>query len=305
MKKNILNSVFLLSMLLAFTACDFVQNVNPPLEPSNGNGSASNIFISDSTTNSDPSLRKALVEDYTGHKCGNCPAAADQLSTLETQYPGKIVPLAIHAGFFAQVNPLYPTDFRNTAGDAYDTQFGVSNVGNPNGLVNRVGYGTGSFIKAYTIWGTEISNQTALTPKFQLLIKYKYDTGNAMMTTEVKVKSLANNTGTYKVAILLTEDSVIAEQLDYRIQVPPAPSQKKSDYQFNHLLRGAINSEWGAAVFTGGAILNTTETVLSTNYQINSSYKKSKCHILAYIYDADPASPTFYEVLQVEELQLK
>ena len=305
MKNIILNSIAVVATSMLFIGCDFVNDANPPLEPSNSGGAATNVYVSDSTTNSNPSLRKALVEDYTGHKCGNCPRAAEELVSLETQYPGKIVPLAIHAGFFATINAAYPTDFRTTVGNTYDTQFGISTAGNPNGLINRVGYGTGGFIKAYTGWGTEVAANTALTPKFQILLKYKYDTGTLKMNTDVKVKSLANNTGTYKVVILLTEDSVIAEQLDYNIVVPPAPSQKIADYEFDHLLRGAINSDWGDAVFVTGASVNAIETISTANFQINSSYKIKKCHVVAYIYDADPASPTYYEVLQAEELQLK
>ncbi len=254
MKKLISNLAIALSVVTLFS-CDFVQDANPPAEPSTTGGAATNQYVSDSTINSNPALRKVLVEDYTGHKCGNCPRAAEELVSLESQYPGKIVPLAIHAGFFATVNAAYPTDFRTTTGDTYDTQFGISSAGNPNGLINRVGYGTGGFIKAYTSWGGEISTNLAQSPKFQVTIKYKYETGTLKMNTDVKVKSLSSNTGIYKTVVLLTEDSIIAEQLDYNVAVPPATSQKIPDYQFDHLLRGTINSAWGDAVFTGGAVV--------------------------------------------------
>jgi thiol-disulfide isomerase/thioredoxin len=304
MKRIITQIVALTVIIIIIVSCDYVQDANPPLEPSDSAGPATNVYVSDSTTNANPSLKKVLVEDYTGHKCGNCPAAAEVLEGLDTNinYAGKIIPLAIHAGFFAAVSAAYPTDFKNTAGTAYDTQFGISSAGNPNGLVNRVGYGTGSFIKAYTSWGSEIALQIAQAPKFQILLKYKYDTGNLKLNTDVKVKSLSNNTGTYKLVILLSEDSIIAEQLDYRL---PSGSQLISNYKFNHVLRGAINSEWGDAIFTSGANINTIETISNINFQLNSSYRLRKCHIVAYIYDADPSSPTYYEVLQSEELKMK
>lgn len=302
MKKIISQTATLLLIISSMVSCDFVKNANPPLEPSNTGGPATNVYITDSTTNSNPSQRKVLVEDYTGHKCGNCPAAADVLKALETQYMGKIVPLAVHAGFFSTINANYPSDFRTTAGNAYDTQFGNSAAGNPNGLTNRNGYGTGGFIKAYSAWGSEVSQQITQAPKFQLFIKYKYDSGTLLLSTDVKVKSLTTNTGVYKVVVLLSEDSVIAEQLDYRL---PSGSQFVTNYEFDHMLRGAINSEWGDVVFTGGAILNSTQTLSTTNFQIKSTYKIPKCHVIAYIYDANPASSTYYEVLQVEEVKLK
>jgi hypothetical protein len=294
MKKIFLNSIAIIFAVITAFSCDFVQNANPAIEPAASTTGGSNIIY-----------RKVLVEDYTGHKCGNCPAAADELSTLEGQYAGKIVPLAIHAGFFAAVNAAYPTDFRNTVSTNYDTQFGVSAAGNPNGLINRVGYGTGGFIKAYTSWGSEISQMVSQAAKFQIRITNTFNTGTNSLNTDIMVRSLAANTGTYKLVVLLTEDSVIAEQLDYRIVVPPAPSQKVSDYEFNHLLRGAINSDWGDAVFTNSANLNDSVVKSYTNYTINAGYNAAKCHVIAYIYDADAASPTYYEVLQVEEAHVK
>ena len=77
------------------------------------------------------------------------------------------------------------------------------------------------------------------------------------------------------------------------------------NYEFDHLLRGSVNSEWGDAIFTSGAPLNSTEFINLSNFQLNCTYKIKKCHLIAYIYDANSVSPTNYEVLQVEELKLK
>ena len=285
MKKIFTQIVALLFIHVMIVSCDFVHNANPKIEPT-FNGNTSVIY------------KKILVEDYTGHKCGNCPIAADVLKSLESQYSGKIVPLAIHAGFFANINTTYPTDFRTTAGNAYDTQFGISTAGNPNGLINRLGYGSGGFIKAYSVWGSEISQQITQAAKFEIKIKNNYTAGSGNLNTDITVRSLANNNGVYKLVVLLSEDSIIAEQLDYRL---PSGSQFVPNYEFNHVLRGAINSEWGDAIFTTSANLNDSVVKSFPSFTINSTYKASKCHVIAYLYDADPSSPTYYEVLQAEE----
>ncbi len=289
MKKLILNSTILLSLLAVIVSCDFVRNVNQPVAPT-------------TTTGSTVVYRNVLVEDYTGHKCGNCPAAAVQLTTMEAQYPGKVIPLAIHAGFFAKTNVQYPTDFQTTVGDAYDTQFGNSAAGNPNGLINRVGYGTGSFIKQWSSWGAEVATQLAKPAIFQIRIHNVFNSATSILNTDVTVKSLANNTGTYKLVVLVTEDSLIAEQLDYR---QPSGQQTIPNYEFNHVLRTAVNSTWGDAVFTSSANLNDSIVKTYSNFSINSAYRASKCHIVAYIYDASPASTTYYEVLEANEAKLK
>lgn len=293
MKKLIIHSIGFIFAVTLLSSCDFVHNANPELTPTGGSNNNSTIIY-----------RKAFVEDYTGHKCGNCPAAAIQLSALESQYSGKIVPVAVHAGFFAAVSaPQYTTDLRSSDGTAYDTQFGNSAAGNPNGLINRIGYGTSGFIKQWSSWAAEVAAVTAIPAKFQIKIKNTYNAGTKNLDTDITVKSLDNNTGTYKLVVLLTEDSIIAEQLDYS---KPVGSQYITNYEFNHVLRGSINSTWGDAIFTGGtAALNDSIVKSYTGYTLNAAYRSKKCHVVAYVYDANSSSPTYYEVLQAEEAHVE
>lgn len=286
MKKIVVNSIMIIAAMLFAIRCDYVTNVKDPNAA---------VITGD---------RKVLVEDYTGHKCGNCPAAADTLKYLEkhSKYKGKIIPIAIHAGFFATTGGSYPTDLRNNVGNAYDTQFGISAAGNPNGLINRVSYGSATFIKAYSTWESEVVQMLNSAAKFTIKIKNDYDTSSKNLNTTITVRSLANVTGQYKLVVLLTEDSIIAEQLDYRL---PSGSQLVSNYEFNHVLRDAINSTWGDPIFAGGAVVNDSIVKSYTGYSLNASYRSKKCHVVAYVYDANSSSPTYYEVLQAEEAHVE
>jgi hypothetical protein len=284
MKKIIYQISILIAIIIMIVSCDKVKDVKDPnAEAIKGN-------------------RKVFVEDYTGHKCGNCPAAADTLKYLTKKYPGQVVALAIHAGFFANINASYPTDLRNPVSTAYDNTFGVSLAGNPNGLINRSGFGSANFIKAYTTWEGDVAQMLSRPAKFDIKIRNTFTTSNNNLNTSITVKSLTNNAGIYKLVILLSEDSIIAEQLDYRL---PSGSQLIPNYEFNHVLREAVNSSFGDPIFTSGAVANDSAVKAFPNYSINSAYNASKCHIIAYVYDADPNSPTYYEVLQVEEAHVK
>ena len=56
----------------------------------------------DTTQTSDTSYKRiALLEDFTGHKCVNCPQAAQLAKNLQLAHKGQIVVVEIHAGFFA------------------------------------------------------------------------------------------------------------------------------------------------------------------------------------------------------------
>ncbi len=287
MKKIVLISMVLI--MIAVTSCDYVNNT---VQPTNGG----------STPNSSIVYKKVLLENYTGHKCGFCPAAALELKKLKNTYGNKIVPVCVHAGFQAFSNAIYPSYFQTPAGDTYDTQFGNSAAGNPNGLVNRASYGTASFIKQWSNWNTELAQQIAIPSKIQLKIKNTFNTSNNSLSTAITIKALTALTGQYKLVVLLTEDSIIGEQADYS---KPVGSQFITDYEFNDVMRGTINSAWGDMVFS--TTINASDSVVKiySNYALNTTYKANKCHVVAYVYDANSSSSNYYEVMQAEREKVK
>ena len=137
MKKK-LHRLLPLLLPLLFSSCDKVKD--PYGVKSNGGGTPA------------AKVRKVLLEDYTGHLCTNCPPAAQTAQTIKGIYGNRLVIMAVHAGFYAQVNPApYGYDFTTAIGDIYLNQFGISN--NPIGMVNRRGY-PANHLKNYSDWGT-------------------------------------------------------------------------------------------------------------------------------------------------------
>ena len=50
--------------------------------------------------------KKILIEDFTGHKCQNCPDASKEIKAIQNLYPNQVIALAIHVSSFAKPNPL-------------------------------------------------------------------------------------------------------------------------------------------------------------------------------------------------------
>lgn len=289
MKRGFILAAVFASAALIYQSCDYVSNAVPATATSS-TGSSAIIY------------RKVLIEDYTGHKCGNCPAAARELRKLDSIYAGKVVPMAVHAGFYANVtpasNPPYPTDLKSSAGTEYDNFFGNSLAGNPNGLVNRLGYGTASFIRQWSDWGTVAYSMMSMPADFKITITNTYNSATNQVTSVITTKAINAKTGTYNLVVALTEDSIIGEQVDYSL---PAAEQYMTDYEFNHVLRGTLTPSWGDQIVS--ASINAGDSVVKTisNYQLAANWKWQKCHIVAYLYDAATGSPTQYEILQVEQ----
>lgn len=50
-------------------------------------------------TSSNEYVKNILIEDFTAHRCSNCPNAAREIDAIHDVYGSKIISLAIHAGF--------------------------------------------------------------------------------------------------------------------------------------------------------------------------------------------------------------
>jgi thiol-disulfide isomerase/thioredoxin len=101
--------------------------------------------------------QKVLIEDFTGFRCGNCPAAADIANNLYKAYKGKLIVLGIHSGptFASPRGKLYSTDFRTTVGEELFNTFLGATGGQPNGMVNRAG--DGNKIIAPDGWSAQVA----------------------------------------------------------------------------------------------------------------------------------------------------
>lgn len=300
MKKNLFILATLLGTL-AFQSCDYVAD---PRQTTEGGGG------SDSTVHE----RRVLVEDYTGHKCTACPAAAVAAEQLVDNFGDKVIVVAVHAGFFATPTPpagappsSYLADFRTAAGTTYDgtSYFGISNMGNPNGMVNRKDYtpSTTTHIKAYTSWATEVSGLLAYAPVADLTITNTYNSVTRSLSTNLVSEFISDTllTGTYKLVVMLTQDSIVDYQLDGTTHVP--------NYVFDHVLRDNLNGTWGDTLVSGtitpyAQITKNYVYTLPATYPIaggatSTACVDSKCHVVAFIYNT-----ANYEIIQAAEAKV-
>jgi hypothetical protein len=249
-------------------------------------------------------IRKILVEDYTGHECGNCPAAARVINnTLIPIYGEKVVAVAVHAGYFADIAAApFDGDFSTPAGDAYDspTYFNISQGGgNPAGMINRIHFNSStlSHIKAHNSWVTYVDSLSRLPAIAGIKIICTYNTTTRVANLNLESKFLSDLTGNYKLVVLLTQDSIIAAQKDY---TTPSPSIV-TNYMHRHVLRDAINGTWGTDIITtgnasAGQIVNKSYSYTIPTIIKNIPCDDNHCHIVAFIYNAST-----YEVIQAEE----
>lgn len=273
-------------MFLLFAGCDVIE----PAERKQTGG----VIIDDTGV-----VKKVLVEDFTGYRCGHCPKAADVAVELMDTYKDKVVVIAIHSGdtYAKPFGLKYVYDFRTAVGEELFPLF-IAGAGQPNGTINRKSF-NGTYPVYHTGWAAKV--QAALTEKPKMTIKLQpaYDAATQTLTVKTTVKYLQAGTTDQKLALYLTEDSIVYYQKDYRVQ-SPAP-EDVPNYLHRHVLRGAVGDygafgkQISAAAIAAGAEFTETFTLSFAG----KDWKPEHCAVVGLVNDGATK-----EVLQAEEVKI-
>lgn len=267
--------------LLGLASCDVIEN---PIK----DGGVVNPVESDTV------YRNVFIEDFTGHRCKNCPKASKEIEALVAFYGDRIIPLAIHSGssvFTAPNPPDYPTDFTTQDGDDIAAAFGGVPA-QPIGMVNRMDY-TGSSIAHWKTY----SNWTPLSASFMdelaiADIKMTATINGSNIETDAKVTFLGDQNGTYDIAVYLKEDNIVAPQL--------LPTDVRDpDYVHHNVFRTAITAPMGESL-ASGAISDSTEFTASYSTALDPSWDEANLQVIGIIFDN-----TTREVMQAVQVDVE
>lgn len=287
-------------------SCDKVPSRIPPVKPDCVLDSSVVVI----NTNTSSNLRKVLLEDYTGHRCGNCPPAIEQVDVLIKKYPRLIV-VANHVTetYAAPLTTKYKKDLRDPASKDWDENFfKISNNGLPVGSVNRKLVTSSSYRMPYADWDQNIAIEMAKPQTVKLNVTTYYDTDQKILNVKVLSTFKAAMAFNVNITMLLTMDSLISDQTDYG---PPAgavviDNDRRPDFVFDHFMVKSLNGTWGQLLKTGPIAANDTVSVRKDcNYVSKCFYKNELCtddthmYLVVFVYNE-----TTKEVLQVEKVKI-
>lgn len=300
MKRILVASVILIGVVIA-GSCDKVTNPYPKttsttldwsLYPGGDSTAYVNAGLWPTFTANTNTLRNVMIEDFTGHKCVNCPLATANMEQLIATNPSRIFGVAIHSsanglGAFQEVDAEYSEEFfcdeGLTIGAFFGTIPGSDFIGNPRFCVNRVIANNQYTTNA----GSAISNKTttclasALKVNIQAASNYFASTRGLFLHTEVD-KIDQTLTADLGLVVYVVEDSLIAPQI-----VPTSldPDGKDDAYIHREIMRGCIDGK------AFGRILGAADLNANGKYYVNYSYKVpteleiDNMHLVIYVYD--------------------
>ncbi len=241
--------------------------------------------------------QNVLIEDYTGHTCGNCPEAADIAHQLQKVYGSdRVIVVAVHSGPFAVPRPPdYPADWRSEVGEQLDQTFRISRAGNPNGLVNRITY-NGKFIQSKDNWAPATVELMARKPKLDIVATSTYSPATRKVDVAVELNYLESGTSDYNLCAWIIENGLKGDQTDYRV----SPSHIH-DFAFDHVLRTALNGTWGDQISETDVPAGSKRT-RSLTYTIPSDkdWNVANCELVVFVHRYN----TTKEIVQAVKVKL-
>ncbi len=280
-----------LAISIGFTSCDVLEG---PFDEQTNN-----------TIDTTKPLRKILLEDYTGHTCGNCPCAAEEAKLLDSIYGERVIVVSTHVGFFAEPYPSgskFRSDFRTTAGEELATAFDVGcntcGIGLPAGMISRTKYNNDRVLSS-TAWASAIAQlDTAVIAEMEM--SKTYNSTSRTVNISVEVKYLKAASAEHQLVLYAVEDSVINWQKFYAQCSPTGGNIDVPDFIHRHLLRGAVNSTWGDKLYTINTIIPKGYTTTKTYSQVlDPTWSDKHMSYVAFIQDN-----VTKEIIQAEEIHL-
>jgi hypothetical protein len=275
MKKYLKLSLFLFT-IIGFTSCDYIDQ---PIQGGGINpGDTAKVY------------RNILIDDFTGHKCVNCPEAAEMIETMEglTIFKDRIVSVAVHTGFFANAFAA-PFDalYKTTDGEDLAGVFGPSNF--PIGMVNRIDF-PNDHLKSFQSW-PDVANQF-VGQETEIDIQPSANmTSDSTFNVSVDLEYRADLSNTdLNITVLITESGIISAQTSHSGDI--------ADYEHKHMLRGTTNTIIGESIGINGKAVGDKETY-STTGTLPSSSVAANSHLVVYVYNT-----ATQEIMQVEQIDL-
>lgn len=246
------------------------------------------------------SSRVILIEDFTGHKCPNCPAATDLGKQLVNDNPGQVFVVAVHnSGNFSEPDDKFPADFETEAGENLRVEFQIASF--PAGLIDRQEWNN-SFRVGMGQWennvNTKLQDPDYMELNFRVNSTNIYNTDSRILRVVPNVTALDNQSGEIYFVAYILENGIVSPQEDSRF---PNETPIK-DYVHNHLLRASFPlDDIGAKIFenpsSGDQYMTEFQSMDELRFELKPEWVDQNCEVAYVIYNRTSKEVLHFEVM--------
>ena len=262
---KIIKILLIVSLLSLIGACDIIDR------PYEQDGEV----IVEPTDNE----RRALLIEFTGINCPNCPAASKEAHRIIDKYEGKVIGLNIHASTLAKPNSASQPNFKNSTSD--EIYASTNRPSLPGGLISQ--FLVGDAVSNSTVnWETEVADVISKNADIEIKIT-KTDKFN------FEIEFFKELSSDLRIAAYFTEFDYIGYQLDGTTQIP--------DYNHSYILRTSILGDLGQDLNLTN-IIDKKLSVQADIPAIDAKWTAENLRVVCFVYDVSTR-----DVLQVNEIK--
>ena len=207
-------------------------------------------IIAQQFVSTEPSLKKVVIEEFTGIACNACPSAHKKANELMNNNPGQVFLINIHEWFAPDEYPNFKTE------DGRIIHGALHGIGTPSGRVNR----STNFEPSPGHWEAAVYSITRESAPCNIAGQAIIDEASRTATITVEVYYTQDSDAeTNLLTIAMTQDSVWGPQVNGESN----PSQYlNGKYCHMHTLRDIITPTWGDEIgpTTEGTLITKTYT---------------------------------------------
>lgn len=211
--------------------------------------------------------RCALIEDFTGHACMNCPEAAELVESLQDAYGERVVSVSIYSGSFGDpdVKSQKSKTLVTETGKEYWNKWFTSTQGQPVGLINR-----GKPLDK-EFWIEAVTSVLASATPVSLTANCRYDAETRDAGFYVTVTGMSGENANLQ--LWLIENNITGYQ--------KMPDGKPNyNYVHQHVFRAAVNGTWGEP-FT----FSEEESHFEYQYSLEEKWVAENMKLVAFVYN--------------------
>jgi len=221
----------------------------------------------------EPQNKNAILEEFTGVSCPNCPAGHQVAAAILAANPGRAFVVAYHPANSSFTTP-YPgdPDFRRTYPNAfYSTPYCGSSRFMPSSFINRRIWGNGDRLQSRTEWTAYANTIMAEASPANMGMSTNYDIMSQTLNITVEIYYTDDMTDLNHIYVMLAENDLVSQQ-----------SGASGPYTHKHTFREAFVAQWGDPITEP----TTQGSLITLNYSwstAGSGYVMSNCEVLAFI----------------------
>lgn len=231
------------------------------------------VLISQNYVSTEPLDKNAIIEEFTGVKCPNCPDGHQEAADILAAYPDRAFVVAYHptnSGYTAPYSG--DPDFRRSYLDVfYSTPYCGTSRFMPSAFINRRQWTGTERIQSRTAWAAHSNTIMAEPSPANVGLGTSYDSTTEEITITVEIYYTQDMTDTNHVYVMLAENDLVSQQ-----------SGGTTNYVHKHTFREAFVAQWGDPI-TDPTTQGSLVTLQYTWDATGSGYIPANCEVIAFI----------------------